>query len=119
MSIFGDGRGERSPLVDGGRDGGRGIVPGDLAAAAIARGLPIHLNRMETYVLLEAARAPKGVLELEQIEGPEEAKFTAAKRLELDGLVKLLGPSTYQITRKGRDPKLLADMALEWIRKRA
>ncbi len=79
----------------------------------------MHLNRMEAYVLLEAVRSPKGVVEIEHLDGPEEAKFTAAKRLETDGLVKLLGPSAYQITRKGRDPKLIADIALAWIRKKA
>ena len=77
------------------------------------------LNRVETYLLLEAARAPKGVLELDALEGSEEARFTAAKRLELDGLLTLLAPSTYQITRKGRDPRLLADVALEWIRRKS
>ena len=75
-----------------------------------------HLNRIETYVLLEAVRAPGGVLELEKLRGSEEARFTAARRLALDGLLQLVGPSTYQVTRKGRDPRLLADVALQWIR---
>ena len=77
-----------------------------------------HLTRIETYVLLEAVRAPKGVLALDGLDGPEEARFTAARRLASDGLLQLLGPSTYQITRKGRDPRLLAEVALEWIRRR-
>ena len=77
------------------------------------------LNRVETYVLLEAVRAPGGVLDLTGLEGSEEARFTAAKRLETDGLLTLLGPFTYQVTRKGRDPRLLADVALQWIRRKA
>ena len=77
-----------------------------------------HLNRIETYVLLEAVCAAGGVLELDMLLGSEEALFTAAKRLELDGFLQLLGPSTYQVTRKGRDPRLLAQVALEWIRPR-
>jgi hypothetical protein len=75
-----------------------------------------HLNRTETYVLLEAARAPGSVLELERLQGSEEARFTAAKRLELDGFLQLIGPSMYQVTRKARDPRLLAQAALQWIR---
>ena len=74
-----------------------------------------RLNRIETYVLLEAVRAPGGVLELETLRGSEEARFTAAKRLELSGFLQLVGPSTYQVTRKGRDPRLLAHVALQWI----
>ena len=79
----------------------------------------VSLNRIETYVLLEAVRAPGGVLELGALDGSEQALFTAAKRLELDGLLTLLGPSTYQVTRNGRDPRLLAGAALEWIRRKA
>ena len=99
-------------------DGPEGITPRPLtttleSAAAVAR-----LSRIEVYVLLEAVRAPKGVLELDGLDGPEEARFTAAKRLELDGLLRLVGPSMYQITRKGRDPRLLADVALQWIRRK-
>ncbi|HEX5043656.1 MAG TPA: hypothetical protein VFV75_12170 [Candidatus Polarisedimenticolaceae bacterium] len=75
-----------------------------------------HLNRTETYVLLEAARAPGSVLEVTQLQGSEEALFTAAKRLELDGFLQLIGPFTYQVTRKTRDPRLLAQVALQWIR---
>ena len=75
-----------------------------------------RLNRIETYVLLEAVRAPGSVLELDRLEGSEEARFTAAKRLELDGFLQLVGPSAYQVTRKGRDPRLLAHVALQWIR---
>jgi hypothetical protein len=79
----------------------------------------VKLNRIETYVLLEAVRAPGGVVDVEGLEGSEEALFTAAKRLELDGLLTLLGPSTYQVTRNGRDPRLLAGAALQWIRRKA
>ena len=78
----------------------------------------VHLNRIETYLLLEAVLAPGGVLELDRLQGSEEARFTAAKRLELDGFLQLLGPLTYQVTRKGRDPRLLAHVALQWIRPR-
>ena len=76
-------------------------------------------NRVETYVLLEAVRAPGACSTSPASRAPEEARFTAAKRLEIDGLFTLLGPFTYQVTRKGRDPRLLADVALEWIRRKA
>jgi hypothetical protein len=92
---------------------------GDSATTPRVAAAAVRLNRTETYVLLEAVRAPGGVLEVGALEGSEEALFTAAKRLELDGLVKLLGPSTYQITRNGRDPRLLANAALQWIRRKA
>ena len=114
-----------------GRDGGtfpgllgssdpRGFLGPDInAVAAAEHGAAAPLTRLETYILLEAARAPKGVVDLEKLDGSEEAKFTAAKRLEVDGFLKLLGPSSYQVTRAGRDPKLLADAAIAWIRRKA
>ena len=105
--MYGDGQDGAAALPD--------VTPPGLSASPGS----LHLTRIETYVLLEAVRAPKGVLELERLDGPEEARFTAAKRLEANGLLTLLGPSTYQITRKGRDPRLLADVALEWIRRKA
>ena len=92
---------------------------GDSSTTPRVPAAAVHLTRTETYVLLEAVRAPGGVFEVGALEGSEEALFTAAKRLELDGLVKLLGPSTYQITRNGRDPRLLANAALQWIRRKA
>ena len=79
---------------------------------------PPHLSRMETYVLLEAARSAKGVIDLDHLEGPEEARFTAARRLEGEGFLKLAAPSAYQITRKGRDPRLLAGVALDFVRRK-
>jgi hypothetical protein len=88
----------------------------DIAPFVHAAPVLTALNRIEAYVLLEAVLAPGGVLELERLRGPEEARFTAAKRLELDGLLQLIGPLTYQVTRKARDPRLLAHVALQWIR---
>jgi hypothetical protein len=102
-------------------EGPEGVAPlplgSPIALPAHATATP-HLTRIEAYVLFEAVRAPKGVLELERLDGPEEARFTAAKRLESSGLITLLSPSTYQITRKGRDPRLLAEVALQWIRRK-
>lgn len=88
----------------------------DIAPFVHTTPLVAHLNRFEAYILLEAVLAQGGVLELERLEGSEEARFTAAKRLELDGFLQLIGPSTYQVTRKCRDPRLLAHVALQWIR---
>ena len=88
----------------------------DIAPFVHVSPLVAHLNRIETYVLLEAVLDPGGVLDLERLQGSEEARFTAAKRLELDGFLQLIGPSTYQVTRKARDPRLLAHVALQWIR---
>ena len=101
-------------------DGPDGVAPLPLRSITLPpHGTAVlHLTRTEVYVLLEAVRAPKGVLELDLLECPEEARFTAARRLEACGLLTPLGPSTYQITRKGRDPKLLADVALQWIRRK-
>ena len=109
MSIFGEGQGR--PRVVLGAD-----VDGTIPAGRPAE---LHLNRIETYVLLEAVRSPKGVLDLDDLAGPEQARFTAARRLEDDGLVKLLAPAQYQVTRKGRDPRLLAEVALAWVRPKA
>lgn len=90
----------------------------DIAPFVHVSPIATHLNRTETYVLLEAVLAPGCVLELDRLEGSEEARFTAARRLALDGFLQLIGPSTYQVTRKGRDPRLLAHVALQWIRPR-
>jgi hypothetical protein len=93
---------------------------GDVPSAAVSpASSPSQLTRIETYLLLEAVRAPKGVLDLGALDAPEEARFTAARQLESHGLLTLLGPSTYGITRKGRDPRLLAEAALQWIRRKA
>ena len=78
-----------------------------------------RMSRMEAYVLLEAARSPKGVIDLDHLEGPEEARFTAARKLEDEGYLKPAAPSAYQITRKGRDPRLLAGVALDFVRRRS
>jgi hypothetical protein len=119
LSRFGDGQDGVSPVPSVLPEVGPMLTHDWTTTAAPRAGAsPCPLNRIETYVLLEAVRAPKGVLALDGLDGPEEARFTAARRLEADGLLKLLGPSTYQVTRKGRDPRLLADVALEWIRRK-
>ena len=87
----------------------------DIAPFAHTAPVMAPLNRIETYVLLEAVRDPGGVLDLERLQGSEEARFTAAKRLELHGFLRLIGPSTYQVTRQARDPRVLARVALQWI----